>query len=931
MKSFCITGGSQRDVELVESMLRLAGLNAPKPSVKDASINIGYWHEQVQGILNADRLERSEAGGIGGEEDVFTGGDAFGNSLPGEFPGRLWEQLACDIFMANMDADTWGWADTRSLDVLDYWRDFESRLCFVLVTTSLERMLAEHVMGPGAILDTPELVEKWQARNEALLRFHHRNPTRCQLVDAGGCVRDPDAFVRCFSSRWGVSLRAETGFPIVSGSHSPIAVRLARSLAAPYARATALQRELDATVSHIESELRSADCLADIASEVMEYRRLHQMSAELQQAKADLNESVQARAELERKILVLADDRDRCEVEFSRKLEMIDAEKLQLQQRAEQDLAGLKARFKNVVDEMTIENRRVRDELNESIARSDLVRRNEISVQEKLNKISERFEKSQKDISVLRAQEEKARNELDAIRRDHSQLVVQSKEYMSRIAELAATHEELAKTAGTTKVQLEKKELLLQEQLKLVEEGNRRNIQLKQSQADLQTRLSQMASQLAEANIVKERTDSAEKIRKELAEVKDENALLLGNMHKIQEELENLYKRNVQLQAECSQRAKRWERVFARSKDLYDFDELVLERPLDSNVVQWAIRNLSLGNKDIKIFEFTTCLREGYVGFGIPVVREGDSLFASGVTGADNDHTIDLVPGLSGAYESSDPAFESFAALSPMQWRMVRLLARILQSAQGKTLLKGLPDGLAWQNGLDNTCCYIAQFPDCLRYGGVALRHEQINHDYEHLLIELSELEFDGQIFERFQFRLSSAEVRPGQFGAYPKLEFPEASGSYPMDSWFPELEDDFGPKFELRFALPLDMDMAMLNRLSRHDQRFVSALIARLPSLIRDLESKDAEIYRLWSDWLSMCHDIVRIHSILALRSGGQAAVVEEQSALQILEQPPAPSVEVHHESTKKLIRELADRARKAAGTAPGKPKKASRKARRP
>src|SRR5262252_5229884 len=119
MKSICITGAFPTDVLPISEILQRGGMARSRPIVRDPSMDMAFWHEQV---LAAITQESDEA--------------------PLLDPGRLWTQLASDIFAANIDSPVWGWADCRSLWLLDYWLKFDPRVYFVLVTAPPHQALA---------------------------------------------------------------------------------------------------------------------------------------------------------------------------------------------------------------------------------------------------------------------------------------------------------------------------------------------------------------------------------------------------------------------------------------------------------------------------------------------------------------------------------------------------------------------------------------------------------------------------------------------------------------------------------------------------------------------------------------------------------------------------------------------------------------------
>ena len=100
-------------------------------------------------------------------------------------PSQLWQGLSSDLFVANLEQDLWGWADTNTIYLLNYWRDFDPRTRFILVYASPALCLSRLLRTED---NAVELIESfcvdWFNFNEALLSFYNRNQDRCLLVNA---------------------------------------------------------------------------------------------------------------------------------------------------------------------------------------------------------------------------------------------------------------------------------------------------------------------------------------------------------------------------------------------------------------------------------------------------------------------------------------------------------------------------------------------------------------------------------------------------------------------------------------------------------------------------------------------------------------------------------------------------------------------------
>lgn len=92
-----------------------------------------------------------------------------------------WYGLAMDLFLGNIDQPFWGWADPEANSLLNYWRDIDSSMHFILVydqpnsvLTRAPQMLTESVIA--------QKLQEWLTYNESLLNFYLHNKNRCLLI-----------------------------------------------------------------------------------------------------------------------------------------------------------------------------------------------------------------------------------------------------------------------------------------------------------------------------------------------------------------------------------------------------------------------------------------------------------------------------------------------------------------------------------------------------------------------------------------------------------------------------------------------------------------------------------------------------------------------------------------------------------------------------
>jgi hypothetical protein len=356
----------------------------------------------------------------------------------------------------------------------------------------------------------------------------------------------------------------------------------------------------------------------------------------------------------------------------------------------------------------------------------------------------------------------------------------------------------------------------------------------------------------------------------QLARTKQENELLLPQLHQVQEELEHYFLRHQDAQRRVADADHRWARMLQRSPAYCDFDSIDVIAAEASEAgdqsatvtATWRIGNLTAAGRNLPQLDFKTVVGNGLAGYVI-TRQDGTAgpLIRWPVAAADQTE-LNLVFTAAPAQAMQEQAI--LHGIATADWDLLQTMGRLLDSA-----LDNAPDVLnapanfqpqALRTGLGKLADSFAQFASTLRFDTVSLKREQVNPDYEHLWLRLSNLGFAGKRWAEFEFRLSCANVRPKKFATHPKLEFPEHIGQAPFTAWFDESFDDFGAKMELRFALADAMDIAVWQRLSDPDRTFLEAHIARLPAILATLEVSGTKLRRAWADWIAMAVDVQRV-----------------------------------------------------------------------
>jgi hypothetical protein len=228
MKIVLTCGHPESGFELVHEALLAAGLASARPS-RQESLSPRDFHEKLLASHDLDAGMPATVGQLS--------------------PGKVWQELAVDLFLANMSAGPWGWADARTLCALEFWLAFDAQTRFVLVYASPEEVVARAMRDEAATRNAIDrIVESWTACNSEMLRFYNRHGGRCMLVNATGVARSPGDFVRRAGETFAMNLSPREGRSRSEAAFgSALASSLARALTEGCDEANALYRELESS------------------------------------------------------------------------------------------------------------------------------------------------------------------------------------------------------------------------------------------------------------------------------------------------------------------------------------------------------------------------------------------------------------------------------------------------------------------------------------------------------------------------------------------------------------------------------------------------------------------------------------------------------------------------------------------------------------
>lgn len=849
VKIFCVTGTPSADLEMLSGILADAGVSRPAiKQHKENSLTLPLWHERV---LNATN-------------------DSETNQPRVQQPGRLWEQLASSIFLDNMDVGYWAWADSRSTWLLDFWRDFEPNIHFVLLYTSPLRFITEALSTASEIeLNVNDLLSKWQLHQQEILRFHHRHPQRSILVNAEHCAADPNAFVQACSQHWKIKLPTSQGIAPRVAEANFLALHFAQQILQSQTQILALQNELEASLLVLRTD---GPCIPQVSDAIAHYRQLQQISAQTKaQASAQKIEietlqqqknAVEQEFQIQREALNIS----------TQERDQLSASKAQLEQQCETQRVQI-AQFENglqqtkaALQESQTGHQDARNELAQSQAKFAMEQQNHATTQQSL--------KEARAENVARLQQ------LQQAHENLEQVLIEARNSNKNDTTHKAITDELRSKLDAANNALSQ----LQEQLTASEQKNGQLQQVHQQQLTALRESTEQAGryqneiaqyQAAQREQLQASQQQTEQAQVNLKECTAENALLLAQLHQIQVELEHYFVSWKDAVQQISELNSRWQRMLAQNPAYYEYqagrlDDIEVEGSNFQGILN--LSDLTAAGRHFRTLQCTISITDNLASLSFTKPENEDSsVFLRWPKNQDGTPISRLL------ITTDHHQLDTLTELSTSDLALQRVICQILvdlihagkfgDATEEYNTQIDLPASAA---AIMNLQSYLQNLPPAIHFDSLRLKSEQINPDYEHLWLEFGNFSFGDKNYGSFEFRVSCANVRPKKFGGYPKLEFPAVTGQAPLEKWFDESFDDFGDKLELRFALPESMDINIWGQISDNDRIFLRMLIAQLPTILKQLEQAKIPLARPWEQWLDLANNI---QEILQIRTLGLAS----------------------------------------------------------
>ena len=269
MKIVVTCGHPCSGFQLAYEALTQAGLARPQPSRRESLLPAALQEK----IFKANDLDPT---GLNVKTQIS--------------PGKVWQDLAVDLFVGNMDQKNWGWADNRSVWLLDFWKELDPQVRFVLVYSTPEFALGKAISeGQASSGEIESVLASWIAYHTEILRFYNRNTDRSLLVNISTTIQDPKTFIDKTMKMLGLDLAQLSREYLVDIDSAPaIAATLAKALIEDDNEVYALYRELESA-----ADIADPDALALNAQKGRALEEYKVLLARIGKANAEVNENAE--------------------------------------------------------------------------------------------------------------------------------------------------------------------------------------------------------------------------------------------------------------------------------------------------------------------------------------------------------------------------------------------------------------------------------------------------------------------------------------------------------------------------------------------------------------------------------------------------------------------------------------------------------------
>lgn len=341
----------------------------------------------------------------------------------------------------------------------------------------------------------------------------------------------------------------------------------------------------------------------------------------------------------------------------------------------------------------------------------------------------------------------------------------------------------------------------------------------------------------------------------------DENEVLLLELHKTQEALEQKQAELASIQDMLASLNRRLERMRASYPNYWEMENMYVSSRNDGlklSISDWIIEKSVVGGQYLESMHFAIDLSKQGVIF--PKLVNGAPTNTWAQWDRDNNlHEILILTADSTFIAKNNKV--SRRNLSTTEWLILRSLPRKLAE-----LITTKPECLLGKIDSASHLQYLSSLDNSMKSWNLNVRHDSFNivgmrelPQYRSVTLKFSNLSLGNQSIEELKFTLSTVDPSAEEFGKNPRLEFHEDTNGI-LNSWFAETQDTRGCRLELRFSMPNDMDLAVWLKLSDADRILIAGVISSLPENLKLVRTDNSHFIKNRENWIKTSFKILEI-----------------------------------------------------------------------
>lgn len=808
MTIFCITGSSNASTQLTERVLLACGMSPHVPLERDPSLDLVRWHDRV-----SDTPQRRL------ETDSAAAGQA-------KLPSRLWQQLAIDLMVANMNSAHWGWAHPGAVQWLEFWSQLESDIRFVLVCEDRQSLICR-LVDQG---EPPESMHGhlalWAQHHQEMLRFHLRNPGKSLLIWDAEVQKHPSKLIQHIERHWQTPLDATLAAAEVFEQPTTLLQQIALQILRDHPKTAPL---------HFELQSLMGPAPLPTASEQIEIADLIQLYGQLQ----------------ERPILQKALDLAQKKIEVANECHAQDQEKIKAETAAKQDALNKLAAEEQVSGALQQQNDALSAFQQETLAKnkeiqeeSDLLLAQLHQVQEELEKQFLKNQEAEEKIKTETAGKQDALNKLVGEKKASSALKKQNDELSAAEKEILAQNKDLQDA--------QKKQFLI------IQEAQEK---IKTETAAKQDALKKWAAEQQASDSLKKQNDALNATHKEtLAKNKDlqeESDLLLAQLHQVQEELEKYFLQHKERQIEVQKMQDRWLRAVHSHPELQDFEAVELLSESSSELTaHWRIHQLQVAGVMKGPFEVKTLIENGVTGLVFNKDNKGLSPIHRWPLIAAKESQLTIIP----VKGKEDPKKRSatILQLGSTDWHLVRQLTNTLLKAVGsEAIAKQISQGQALLDGLQAQQKILDKVPALLRFDDIQIFGQQNSELKSVIGFRLTQADLQGLKINPFEYQLQ-LNLGADSSVASAHFIFDEKTAGAPFENWTHNVKSSSGQAVMALQLGPKGWQPQHWQTLSPLDQLWLQNMVRLVPFMLATLQNQGTKLAKGWTTWAQATTDLV-------------------------------------------------------------------------